>query len=588
MTAIIAVSLSGLGTARRISGALEARLHARHPAADVVITELGPHLRGVFRSGEPVVFVGAIGALVRMLAPVIDDKRTDPPVVAVADDASAVVPVLGGHHGANELAARIGDVLGVSPAITTASDLVLGVALDAPPSGWHLAPAPSYAAVTSRLLAGEAVSVDPELAWLDAAKLNRRDGAVLTLRAGHRAEPAPADGLLYHPEVLAVGVGCVRAADPAELVALVRTTLARNTLAPDSAALVASIDLKMDEPAVHAAADALGRPARFFPPERLERETPRLATPSDVVFAAVGTHGVAEAAALAAAGDEARLIVPKQRSANATCAVAIAPGVIDPARTGQGRGRLFVVGTGPGAADWRTAQTDRLVGASSDLVGYDLYLDLLGPLAAGKRCHRFPLGAERERVVAALELAAGGSTVALVSSGDPGVYAMASLVFETLDHAGREDWRRIAVEVAPGISAAFACAARIGAPLGHDFCMISLSDLLTARDVILARLRAAAEGDFVVALYNPASSRRRDLLARAIEILAASRPPDTPVVHGRSIGRPEERIEVTGLAGFDPSDVDMLSLLLVGNSRTRTVGGHVYTPRGYSVEGTTS
>jgi cobalt-precorrin 5A hydrolase/precorrin-3B C17-methyltransferase len=225
------------------------------------------------------------------------------------------------------------------------------------------------------------------------------------------------------------------------------------------------------------------------------------------------------------------------------------------------------------------------VGLSTDLVGYGLYLDLLGPLAEGKRRHGYQLGEERDRVIAALDLAAKGRTVSLVCSGDPGIYAMASLVFECLDDIERRDWRRVEVVVSPGISALQACAARIGAPLGHDFCTISLSDLLTPWEVIERRLRAAAEGDFVVAFYNPASLRRRAQLVRALEILKEHRPATTPVILGKSLGRPEESLTVTPLAEFDPEIVDMLSLVMVGSSQTRWSGGRVYTPRGYAVAG---
>jgi len=182
-----------------------------------------------------------------------------------------------------------------------------------------------------------------------------------------------------------------------------------------------------------------------------------------------------------------------------------------------------------------------------------------------------------------LDLAAGGRTVSLVCSGDPGIYAMASLVFECLDDIERVDWRRVEVTVSPGISALQACSARVGAPLGHDFCTISLSDLLTPWAVIENRIKAAAEGDFVIAFYNPASMRRRTQLVRALEILSAHRPPDTPVVLGKSLGRPEENVTVSPLWDFDPDSVDMLSLVMVGNSQTRCLGDRVYTPRGYGV-----
>ncbi len=583
MTVVIVVTASGVATARRIAGALNAPLHGRPSGTDQRIPDLGGYLRECFHAGRPLVFVGAVGALVRLLAPALTDKSADPPVVAVAEDASAVIPVLGGHHGANDLARRVAEILGISPAITTASDLRFGVALDDPPGGWHLANPETYKSFMARLLEEQSVRIDGRFPWLEGAALPIDPAASLTIRASDRAGGAAEQTLLYRPETLTIGVGCERDTEPDEVIALAREILAGAGLAPESVAAVVSVDLKMDEPAVHALAAALGRPARFFTPADLERETPRLANPSEIVFREVGCHGVAEAAALAAAGPDSALVVEKRKSKRATCAIARAPEVIEASAVGIARGRLFVVGTGPGEQNWRSPEVDRMVAQSSDLVGYGLYLDLLGPLADDKARHGYQLGEERDRVIAALDLAASGRIVSLVCSGDPGIYAMASLVFECLDDLDRAGWRRVEITVSPGISALQACAARSGAPLGHDFCAISLSDLLTPWTVIEKRVRAAAEGDFVVAFYNPASRRRRTQLVRALAILAKHRPPTTPVILGKSLGRPEESLAVSELRDFDPETVDMLSLVIVGNSQTRLSGDRVYTPRGYAV-----
>ncbi|HBF99195.1 MAG TPA: precorrin-3B C(17)-methyltransferase, partial [Alphaproteobacteria bacterium] len=371
-----------------------------------------------------------------------------------------------------------------------------------------------------------------------------------------------------------------------ELIALVRDGLEQAGLSAQSVAGIFSIDVKADEPAVHALAEELGVAARFFTAEQLEKEKPRLANPSARVFAEVGCHGVAEGAALAAAGAEGDLILPKQKSANATCAIARAPAPIDARQCGHARGRLAIIGIGPGTDDWRTPEASALVARADCLVGYGLYLDLLGPLAEGKERHEFPLGAEEVRVRAALDLAAQGRDVALISSGDAGIYAMASLAFELLATGDAPGWARIAVRVAPGISALQAAAARAGAPLGHDFCAISLSDLLTPWDAIRKRIEAAAAADFVVAFYNPASQKRRHQLVEAMSILRAHRPEDTPVILARNLGRADERVRFTTIAACDPDEVDMLTLVMVGASSTRRISqGHsgewVFTPRGY-------
>lgn len=585
---LVVLSPSGRVTGEKLAKALEMELHARTAPADRIFSEVAAHLRDLFTSGVPVLFVGAAGAVIRILAPVLVDKDAEPPVLAIAEDGSAIVPLLGGHHGANDLARRAGDALGIVPSITTASDITLGVALDNPPVGWHLAPGADYKSVTAALLAGDPVAIDPALDWLADADLRGDDTAACRITAAVTIATTAPKNVTYHPERLALGVGCERDAEPEELIRLVEETVAENSLAPEAIAGVYSIDVKMDEAAVHALGAHLGRPVRFFNAARLEEETPRLCTPSAVVFREVGCHGVSEGAALAAAGPDAALIVPKRKSKRTTCAIAEAPALIDNASTGMARGQLALVGIGPGADYWRTPEAEAAIRNAAVIVGYGLYIDLLGPLAAGKERHDFALGEEEERAAYALDLAAEGKSVVLVSSGDIGIYAMATLVYELLDKAGRQDWQRLHVWVAPGISALQACAARIGAPLGHDFCAISLSDLLTPREVIQQRVKAAAEGDFVISFYNPVSMRRRTQLVDARDVLMQYRPSDTPVILGCSVGRAEEKITVTTLKDLSVDQVDMLTLVMVGSSETRFNGKHIYTPRGYARKSGTS
>jgi cobalt-precorrin 5A hydrolase/precorrin-3B C17-methyltransferase len=275
----------------------------------------------------------------------------------------------------------------------------------------------------------------------------------------------------------------------------------------------------------------------------------------------------------------------------ATLAVArtAAPVADAGALPGRPRGELYVVGLGPGDPSMRTTRAREALLAAEDWVGYDLYLDLAADLSAGKRLHPFPLGAEEERVRHAIRLAAQGRRVALLCSGDAAIYAMASPVFELLrrEEEGWDDFaRRIAVEVVPGITALQAASAKAGALIGHDFCAVSLSDLLTPWPVIERRLRAAAEGGFVTALYNPKSRRRTTQLERALAIFRAHRPPETPVIIATNVGRATERVTVTTLAEVDTAMVDMLSIVLIGapESRFVTANGRrmAYTPRGYA------
>jgi precorrin-3B C17-methyltransferase len=248
------------------------------------------------------------------------------------------------------------------------------------------------------------------------------------------------------------------------------------------------------------------------------------------------------------------------------------------------KGRVTVVGVGPGRADWcLPAVTDRLREAT-DLVGYGPYLELLAEPTTACR-HASDNRVEADRARQALALAAAGGDVVVVSSGDPGVFAMASAVMEVLD-AEPDRHRDVEVEVLPGISAAQALASRVGAPLGHDFCVISLSDVLKPWAVVERRLEAAAAADFVIALYNPASRHRPWQLGRAREVLRRHRSAATPVAVGRHVGRPAESVRVVALEALDTTGVDMSTVLIVGSSTTRMLPGRplgtsVYTPRRY-------
>jgi cobalt-precorrin 5A hydrolase/precorrin-3B C17-methyltransferase len=586
---ILALSRSGEATAHRIAGALNAPVHGRAgrvDRADAFFPDALTHVRDLFAAGHPVIGVCAAGILIRAVAPLLNDKRHEPPVIAVGEDAATVIPLLGGHRGANRLSRRIADALKAHAAVTTAGDLALGVALDEPPPGWRLATPDAAKDAMATLLAGHGARVEGDEAaradWLDT--LPRGDALRIACTMG---DPVGAD-LHFAPVRVTLGVGCARNCPPGELAALVHATLSKAGIHPAALHSISTIDLKADEPAILALAQSLDLPLRLFTATELESETPRLATPSDVVFAEVGTHGVSEAAALAQSGPDATLLSPKRKTANATCALGLAPLPLTDLR-GRPRGRLSVVGIGPGQSSWRTPEVSRLIAEADELVGYGLYIDLLGPLAAGKPRADFPLGGEEDRCRHALERAGEGRNVALICSGDAGIYAMGALVFELLarDQKGVSDAaRRVEVICSPGVSALQAAAARAGAPLGHDFCAISLSDLLTPRDDIIRRLHAAAAGDFVIAFYNPVSQRRRTLLAQARDILLAHRPADTPVLLASSLGRPEEEIRYRRLDALDVDEVDMLTVVLVGSSQSRLVqrgeGPRMFTPRGYA------
>ena len=580
--AIITFSAAGADLALRIAAATGGRVHhcgTNGESAQALLPRL-------FRDGMPIVGICAAGILIRILAAHLDDKHEEPPVLAVSADGKSVVPLLGGHHGANQLARWISETLGAHAALTTASDGKFTRGLDEPPPGWELSAEDDAKPAMMSLLVGAKIAIEGHAPWIaEAGYPVSSMGAVKVLVSEQKLKVER--GLVYHPKTLVAGVGCERNADAAEVIELIEFALKRDNLSAQSLAALATIDIKADEKALHVAAAHFGVALRLFTAAELNQERYRLTNPSALVEAEVGTPSVAEAAALKAG----LLAVPKLKSARATCAIGKAARPIDPMALGRPPGLLHIVGIGPGEPRSRTISAVRALDRATDWVGYGLYLDLIADLKLRQTEHRFHLGDEEARVRHALELAGTGKEVALVCSGDGQIYAMASLVYELLELRGEravsDAARRVAVESHPGISAFQAASAAAGAMIGHDFCCISLSDILTPHAEILKRLDAAAQSDFVTALYNPRSQRRNDLIAEAKARFLFHRKPNTPVIVASNVGRPDEKVDVVELSSFDPSSVDMLTIVLIGATSSRAFrrgSGQIvtFTPRGYA------
>ncbi len=566
-------------------------LAGRTSDVDVSFTEFGTTLRELFANGTPIIGICATGILIRTLAPLLANKRQEPPVIAVAEDGSAVVPLLGGLNGVNNLARQIASVLDVKPAITTTGDIRFGIALEDPPAGYRLAN-PEYAkSFMSDLLAGHSVRLEGDAAWLRNSSLPIDQDAERVIQITEKPVVSTSARLVYHPATVAIGVSCTPpppasrlwrggVAKPgwgSEEIALVQQMLADAELAPASVAGVFASTLDAANPALQAIGDALNVPIRFFTTDEIA-----------AVMSQNNTADVAMAAALAASSG--RLVMQRQLS-GFNCAMAIAPLPIDINTTGKPRGRLAIIGTGPGGSDWMSPQVKEILRNATDLVGYSTYLGLVGSLGNGKRWHESDNREELARGQMALDLAAEGRFVAVVSSGDPGIYAMAAAVFEVLEREAKPEWQGIEIQVAPGISAMQAAAAKIGAPLGHDFCAISLSDILKPWSIIEQRITAAAQADFVIAFYNPVSKQRLWQLAETRNILLRYRHPDTTVVLARNLGRDGESVEVYTLEDLAPELADMRTVILVGSSKTRMIqrcDGRVwvYTPRRYDEDKT--
>jgi cobalt-precorrin 5A hydrolase/precorrin-3B C17-methyltransferase len=583
MIGLISVTKAGHTAARRLEQAWPDARRYDAPAAEA--------LPSAFHECDAIVSFLAVGATVRLLAPLLTSKTEDPAVVCVDENLRYAVPVLGAHQGGgNDLARRVAAILGAEPVVTTASDAAGGAGLDAfgADLGFTVEPGSDLAAVGAAILSGDRVTFTSDQDWplpalppnvvrtdrpepgvpavvVTDQKINWNERGAFTWPPSLRGGVGASRGVVFRPPSLRVGVGASRGAPAEEIGQLIDGVLGKLGVSPDSVRYLATVDAKADEPGLQSAAAERGWPVRTFPASRLAAVP--VPNPSEVVRRAVGTPSVAEAAALLEPGSE--LIAAKRASAHATVAVArVRP-----------RGRLTVIGIGPGARDLMTPRAVAVLRRAAVVAGLDSYLeqvaDLLRP---GTRVLASGLGAEQERAAEAVAQARAGHAVALIGSGDAGVYAMGS---PALELAGDD----VDVIVVPGVTAALAVAAVLGAPLGHDHVMISLSDLHTAWPVIERRVAAAAEGDLVACFYNPASSKRDWQLRRALELLAAHRPPGTPVGWVRDASRPGQAASLSTLAEFDPAVVDMHTLVIVGASRTRIHGGRMVTPRDYKWAG---
>jgi cobalt-precorrin 5A hydrolase/precorrin-3B C17-methyltransferase len=558
---VLAISLTESGRA------LAATLPYRH-----VHGAMGDTVRAHWAEGDVDGFVlfAATGAAVRIVGPLLADKATDPAVVTVDEAGRFVVALVGGHAGgANQLARTVATLLGAEAVVTTATDSVGLASLDTLPG--HPAEG-ELAAVSAAMVNGRRPRVENGRGWpLPPEWLEPGDGPERVVVSDELADPR-ADGdadlvptVWVRPPSLVVGVGSATVVDEGEMAGLVSTALAEAGLSPQSVALVATIDRRRDHPAVA----SLGLPVVSYSAETLAQVA--VPTPSQVVASAVGTPSVSEAAALLAAGPGGELVVTKTRSANATMAVA---------RRARPEGLVTLVGLGPGSPLHRTPAAERAVRRADTVIGYSAYVDQCADLlSVGQQVIRSPLGSEVDRARQALELAATGRSVAMVCSGDAGVYAMASPVFELTTEPALA---AVKVAVVPGVTAGLATAAVLGAPLGHDHVLISLSDLLTPWERIEARVVAAAQSDLVVVLYNPRSERRIWQLDKAIGILVAARPATTPVGVVTDAGRDGQQAVVTDLAHFDATIVTMTSCVIVGATSTLALNGRMVTPRGYT------
>jgi cobalt-precorrin 5A hydrolase/precorrin-3B C17-methyltransferase len=622
-TVIIAVTRAGARLAVRLAAELRAAAHvpakfaAEAPDATPYTAALLDEVRTCWGDYRALVLIMASGIAVRAIAPLIARKTIDPAVVVLDESGRFVIPLLGGHQaGANDLARRIAVITGGQAAITTASDTRGLPALDllGRDRGWQIADDSALTHTMACLVNGDLVGCFVDSALPDARRLVIEQGAdcpnleyvddpasltdprfAAALLVTHRRiddlwQTLREKSVCYLPPVLIVGIGCRRGVSVDELHDALRVTLADAGLDPRCIGALATADVKVDESGLVALADRLNIPLRVVPTSELAALDATRFSPS-AATARFDLPGVAEPCAVIAGGGP--LIVPKRAFRRCTVAVALRndalhqpSNVVTTAPAAPPSSVLTLVGIGPGDLSHLTYAAHAALRDADVVAGYHVYIDLIRPLLRSwQEVIVTPaMGDEIGRARQAIAVARSGRRVALVSSGDIGIYAMAAPVFEILRDEGWTGDHPV-VDVVPGISAFQALAARLGAPIGHDMCIISLSDLLTPWDVIERRLRAAAQADFIVALYNPRSRGRDWQLDAALNIMRTHRPPTTPVAFGRNVTRTDEHVTLTTLAAADPSCADMFTVVLIGNSQSYILGDRMATPRGYARKG---
>lgn len=575
-------------------------------------TDLKTHLAHLWQTHRAFVFTLATGAVVRLIAPLLQHKSSDPAVVVVDETGKFVISLCSGHQGgADKLARLIAQSIGATPVLTGASNGLRRSAVDllGIPFGWHKGEG-DWTSVSAAVARGETVQVIQTAGstlWQSTASFKNaafsfeespdtkakiwitpynsvRTGLSESSGESKLSINPPLPRVRWHPRVLWVGIGCERGTSRQLIETAIEQVCQEHQLALGAIAGIATIDLKADEAGILELCGDRNLPLRTFGADVLRAVN--VPNPSVVVDAEVGTPSVAEAAALYAAKSQ-ELLVTKQifkpdSSPHSSYMGAVTVAVAQATQEYTSRtGKLLLVGTGPGELNQITPAASAAISSADAVIGYSLYIELIDSLLQPHQIvEALPITQERQRAQRAIELAQWGLTVAVVSSGDCGIYGMAGLVLEELQ-AQSWDGTTPNVQVFPGITALQAAAARVGTPLMHDFCAISLSDLLTPWQVIEKRLVAAAMADFVTAIYNPRSQTRIGQLTIARDIFLQYRDPNTPVAIVRSAYRQDEQIYITTLDKLLDVPVDMLTTVLIGNQSTRTHANWIITPRGY-------
>lgn len=565
MTTIFFITKSGQGLASRLADAL----------ADVELLRFDAGaVHKHWQPGERLIFIMAAGIVVRTIAPLLVDKKTDPAVVVIDEAGQHVISLLSGHlGGANSLAREVAEILNITPVITTASDVAGLPALDlwARDNDLSVRNPEALPSVMKRLIDSRTLHVFTEHdVPLPPAFLRTDERANADVIISLTESSVSPEGVLLRPRVLSVGIGCNSGTPEQEIEAAVRSALGLAHLPFGAILNVATIDLKAKEPGLVDFCAHHNLPLVTYSADMLN-QVPNVGH-SDAVFRATGAYAVAEPAAMLASEAD-WLLVEKQKFPNVTVAVARR-------EPKPPAGSLTVAGTGPGQPEHLTPSVRQALRNADAVVGYETYIDLIRPLIPDKYILSTGMTGEVERCRTAIDLARKGQNIVLVSGGDPGIYAMAGLVFELLRTEGA-DSAPLPVTILPGISALNAAASLLGAPLMHDFCAISLSDRLTPWEVIARRIEAAAAADFVIAFYNPKSHGRVEHIETAFALIKCHRSSSTPVGIVRAALREGQQVRIATIETVPFDEIDMQTTVIVGNSKTFVWQDRMVTPRGY-------
>ena len=593
-------------------------------SGDRVVTyeqSLSTQIESSWQEYHGLVFCLATGAVTRIIAPLLQNKADDPAIIVIDPQGKYVISLCGGHQqGADLLTKLIAEQLGATPVVTGAASTLDLPAIDkiGKPFGWRKGLG-NWTQTMGAIANSQPVEIVQDAGsslWLDGLPENHNlmitqlkhnrvtdnqdqhknsqtnqaaspQARIWISATSRRFAPNTLPKVQWHPQVLWVGIGCERDTSPELIRDSFHKVLQANHLAPEAIASICSIDLKADEIGILQLCREQDLPLTTFSAKQLKKiEVPN---PSEIVKQEVKTPSVAEASAILGASSvkdpqgkpNHQLLVTKQifkQEKQGAVTIAIAQAKTE--YLGKS-GKLYLIGTGPGSLEQITPAAKTAITEADVVIGYRLYVELIKPLLRSDQIvEALPITQERQRGERAIALANWGLTVAVISSGDCGIYGMAGLVMEQLK-VNKWDGQTPRVQVFPGISAFQSAASRVGAPLMHDFCAISLSDLLTPWEVIRKRIKAAAKGDFVTSFYNPKSLKRTEQIVEAQRIFLKHRSEDTPVAIVRSVYRQDEEVTITTLGKMLETKIDMLTTVIIGNSNTCEHCDWMITPRGY-------